>query len=97
MATGLLHSLGGNAVCIRIVVSEDDVDVTLELRELINNKWGAQVSTTDQRISILNRFQGNGEIPQVVVNIGNNGNAHVSLVEVTIPGVALEDGQGFVI
>jgi hypothetical protein len=75
---------------IGIVVAENNVSFAGKARELIDDKGRAEVAATKHDGSpALYKLERGGEVPQVVVYVGEDGYLHRLLVEVARPGVAL--------
>ena len=70
-------SVGGYAVKIPVVVTEDNVDRTLvTARHLMDDKRRAEIAATDQFVSRLDDTQSRGQLPNIVVDIGQDRETH---------------------
>ncbi len=94
VAVGFLSGLRSDPIQIGIVIAKHDMNIAWKLREFVDNKWRTQIAAANQGVGILDRVHGGGQVPQVVVDIRNNRDAHGLFVEISVPGVPLQNREG---
>jgi len=75
---GVGAGVGGDAVEVGVVVAEDDVDRAGETSaKLVDYEGGAEVAAAEQGVTGGQGGEGGGEVPDVVVDVGEDAESHV--------------------
>ena len=74
----ILRGIGGDAEEIAIVIPEDDVDrARIAAPDLVDDERRAEIAAAEHRVRTLPHTGERGvELPDVVVDIGQNGDPH---------------------
>ena len=73
----VMAGVAGDAVEVAIVVTEDDVDRLGEAAaELMDDERRAEIAAANHGIGAVERPEGAGQEPDVIVNVGKNRDAH---------------------